>query len=172
MNTLSIPIQQLIAHNLSIIAMYTFSREPLRKLMESGTEGELKRVYATVFDVAAPIAERAWLELAVLFRYLDDEEGGGLSGYLGTTEHKFGKLIKPDRSEVPLQPREVANKIIHARSFDLNVVRDGRPTLICHARSPDEGDGEPRPRRREEEWLAAEIDVGTLIMALGAMATG
>ena len=169
MRTLSIQVEELIAHNLSIIAMYAFSREPLQRMLQESLEGEWEGVNLTVFSVAKPIAERAFLELAMLFRYLDDEYDQALTEYLNHPGFNFGRLINADETEVALKPRDVANKIIHAASFTVNS-SNGRPTLICHGRSTNVGDGERKTPRKGEDWRCAEIDVATLIIALGGMA--
>jgi hypothetical protein len=36
---------------------------------------------------------------------------------------------------------------------------NGRPTLICHGRSTNVGDGERKTPRKGEDWRRAEIDV-------------
>jgi hypothetical protein len=97
---LTVPVAELISHNLSIVMMYAYSRSPLKKMFEARFDGAWEGVYDTLFETAKPIAEKACLELALFFRYLDDEEERAISEMFKNTSYSFGRLAKADGTEV------------------------------------------------------------------------
>jgi hypothetical protein len=135
---------------------FAFSRQPLRTLIEGSFSGTWKNLEETVFSMAEQRAEKACLELAIFLRYLDDEEG--LSVYVeGRTNFHFGKLVLSGGTEEDLKLREVANKIIHAASFEWDFSNPQRPMLVCHS-------------RQTEKWVRARIDIVLLAAVCGNLA--
>jgi hypothetical protein len=54
---------------------YAYSHQPLAHLIENNFVGEWKYLCKALFDISEEKANRAIVELAVLLRILDDEEG-------------------------------------------------------------------------------------------------
>jgi hypothetical protein len=98
-------------------------------------------------------ATRAILELALLLRLLDDEEG--VSEYFASTSRiSFGRLVKADGSEASLTLRDVCNKIIHASGLEWQLATG--PVLICNSQEP-------------QRWAKAEIDLDRLAAFCGQL---
>jgi hypothetical protein len=84
---------------------------------------------------------------------LDDEQG--LSDhYAEHSNMTFGTLYLRDGKASELSLRDVANKIIHAVSFDWDMSRPHQPMLVCNS-------------REEEKWLRAHVDVTMVSIACG-----
>lgn len=158
MPNLTLPARQLIRENIAAMLTFAFSRRPLEKLYEDTFIGEWGKLKNTLFDITQHRAERACLELALLLRYLDDEEK--LAKYVEERSNfTFGRLVLPDDSETVLALRDVANKIIHAKGFEWVESQHTRyPMLICHSR---EG----------EKWARAEIELVNLAAVCGNLAS-
>ena len=116
-----------------MLLTYAFSRAPLEDLVQERLQGEFKQFRDTAFQLAEQHAERACLELALLVRYLDDEQQVS-EAYLGYSQVDFGFVTKPDGSIGALTLREVTNKIIHARGFSWDTAKRNYPRLVCHPR--------------------------------------
>ena len=123
--------------------------------MQTRFEGEFSQFRDTAFQIATQHAERACLELALLLRYLDDEDQIG-DKYMGYSQVDFGSFTKPDGAVEPLALRDVTNKIIHARAFSWDMSRDLHPRLICYPR-----DG--------QRWKQADIDITALAAVSGSL---
>jgi wyosine [tRNA(Phe)-imidazoG37] synthetase (radical SAM superfamily) len=157
MPNLTLPARQLIRENIATMLTFAFSRQPLEKLYESMFVGEWDKLKDTLFNITQHRAERACLELALLLRYMDDEEK--LAEYVEKrTNFTFGRLVLPDNSETELTLRDVANKIIHAKSFEwVESQHTHYPMLVCHSR---EG----------EKWARAEVELVNLAAVCGNLA--
>src|SRR5262245_27506216 len=113
MPSLSLPVARTIRENVAVLLTYALSRSPLENLVSRSLEGEFKQFRETAFALAQHRAERACIELAVLLRYLDDEQNvSAIYEAIG-----FGYLTKVDGAVVDLKLRDVTNKIIHASGF-------------------------------------------------------
>lgn len=158
MSNLTLPARQLIRENIATMLTFAFSRRPLEKLYESTFVGEWNILKDTLFDITQHRAERACLELALLLRYLDDEDK--LAKYVEERSNfTFGRLVLPDNSETELALRDVANKIIHAKGFEWMESQHTRyPMLICHSRESD-------------KWARAEIELVNLAAVCGNLAS-
>lgn len=153
MGKLPIPLAQLVQENLSIVMMHSFSRMPLEKLLQQKFIGDWKRLRRMVFESSEQRAVKACLELAIFLRALDDEQK--ISDYLAKTSGRtFGRVNKKGNSMEPLKLREVANKIIHASSFEWDFSIENRPLLICLPRD-------------NQKWIRAEINIVLLAVFCG-----
>jgi hypothetical protein len=156
MPRLSLPVARIIRENVSILMTHAFSRNALQDWAAKALHGEFKHFHETVFGMAAQRAEKACLELALFLRYLDDEES--LSDhYARHSGMNFGKLYLRNGKTSDLDLRDVANKIIHAVSFDWDLSRPHQPMLVCIS-------------REEEKWLKAHVDVAMVSVACGSLA--
>jgi hypothetical protein len=156
MPSLSLPVTHTIRENVAVLLTYAFSRGPLEELVNERFQGEFKQFRDTAFQLAEQHAERACLELALLLRYLDDEQKVN-EAYLGYSQVDFGFVTKPDGSVAALTLREVTNKIIHARGFSWDTTRRNNPRLVCHPR-----DG--------QRWCEANVDISALSAVCGSLA--
>ncbi len=141
---ISLPLARLIHENLSVVMTHVFSRKSLEALFGTRLRGEWDDLQKAVLDIAEERATRACLELAYLLRVLGDEQG---VNYRRATA--LGRLVKSDKSEEPLNLREVSNKIIHASSWDWDVSDADDPKLVCNG-------------GQNERWKTAEIDLISL----------
>lgn len=157
MNQLSLPIRSLIRENTATILTYAFSRVPLKQLYEGGFAGDWKTLESTLFELTRQRAERACLELALLLRYLDDEEQFG--EYIKVrTNFTFGRLQFRSGESSDLQLRDVSNKIIHASSLDWSSSSVSKqPVLVCRSRD-------------EEKWIHAEVELVNFAAVCGNLA--
>jgi hypothetical protein len=110
----SLPLTRLIHENLSVVMCFAYSRKPLEEMIEREFIGHPKYLSKAIFDISEERAEKAWLELALFLRTLDDAEE--ISAYIKRTKSEFdcGRCAMKDGSEIALSFREVANKVIHA----------------------------------------------------------
>ena len=153
MNRVSLPIKDVIRENSAFLLTYAMSLEPIQTLVTMTLRGSFERFRQTALEVTRQRAERSCIELAVLVRYLLDEEQVGL----GTDQVDFGEVSYDGNKPETLTLREVANKIIHARAFTWDTSRyRGHPELICA----------PRDKQR---WKEARIDVVALAIACGSI---
>ena len=155
MPSLSLPSTRTIRENVAVLLTYSFSRAPLEEVVKERFQGEFKQFHDTAFQLAQQQAERACLELALLLRYLDDEEQVS-AAYLGYSQVDFGFVTKPDGSLEALTLREVTNKIIHARGFTWDTTKWNHPKLVCHPR-----DG--------QRWSMANVDITALSAVCGSL---
>jgi len=154
MSQAPLPFISLIRENLSILMTFAYSQPELSQLWIQRYGGRLDRLGAVLFRESEQRAIRACVELAALLRLLDDREN--LNEYLKTSNFAaLGVLKMDDGSEEPLYIRDVTNKIMHADSYQFQVlVTRFDHKLICKAR-PD------------ERWVTAEIDLVALAVVCG-----
>lgn len=157
MPTLAIPIASLVRDNASVLMTFVYSRRPLENLVENRYVGDWGLLRETLLDLPQARAERASLELALLLRYLDDENA--LSAF--AKEHAnycFGFLFREGSNDSePIFLRDVSNKIIHARSLSWEFNSEDRPTLVAYPRD-------------QEKWKRAEIDILNVVSVCGNLA--
>jgi hypothetical protein len=153
MEKLSVPVKDVIRENAALLLTYSLSLEPIQTLVTKSLQGSFERFRQTAIAMTRQRAERACIELAVLVRYLLDENQVGL----GTEQVDFGDVSYGDGKSERLILREVTNKIIHARAFDWDTSRfHNHPELICF----------PRDKQR---WKEARIDVVALSIVCGSI---
>lgn len=151
---LTLPITKLIKDNLSLIMMFAYSQEPLREFRRTLFAGDWPYVDEILFTLSEQTATRALLELALLFRTLDDQEDiddGSLNAV-------FGTLFLKDGGNTPLHMRDVANKIIHAQKHEWIFTDSHGPILRAIA-----------DRAAKEKWTHADVDIKTFAVGCGML---
>jgi hypothetical protein len=145
-NNFSVPLTGLVHENLSIVMCFAYSQKRLAEMRNRKFAGGWEYLDIALFEISAVRAEKAFLELALFLRIIDDEEK--ISDYYAGTKvvPNCGKLFSRDGSEKTLTFRDAANKVIHSSGLEWSVFEDSEPILICHG-------------RQEENWLRAEIDL-------------
>ena len=147
MNETPLSLTSLIHDSLATLMCFCLSREKTRQMLERTFQGEWKYLRKVVFDRAEQQATKAILELALFLRILDDNEGFSKREW---KEIDCGCLFNRDGTVSDISARQIANKIIHAKSYSWGEEnQDGfkpGPILICHGRD-------------EEKWEKAEIDI-------------
>ena len=151
---LAIPLTKIIKDNLSLVMMHAFSRPSLRNFRHNNFAGDFPYVDEVLFTIPEQVATRAFLELALLFRTLDDQESID-DGWLGAM---FGNLYLKDGSSTPLQMRDVSNKVIHAQRHEWVFTDPVVPALRAFA-APNV----------KEKWLRADIDIRTFAVGCGML---
>ena len=156
----SLPLTRLIHENLSIMMTFAYSRKPLEAMVTTSFAGQWKYLNKALFEIPAERAEKACLELALFLRMLDDEEkliqASSANPY--SVMNGCGTLFKTDSTQIALNAREAANKVIHAAQMEW--VFDPRPRLVCHGRPSD---------AEKWGWTRAEIDVVALAAVCGML---
>jgi hypothetical protein len=155
---LSYETTAIIIENTSIVVTFAFSRKALAGLYNdprffSGRSRALERAF---FDVPEKKARRAIIEVALMYRALDD--ASGLSRSLRVFE--LGIVFSRAGTAKPLTLREMANKIIHAQKIEWAFADPDDPRLICHAYQNDE----------RSDWERAEIRVRCIAQACSWLA--
>jgi hypothetical protein len=115
-------------------------------------------------------ANRAIIELAVMFRALDDAREITNNDYVvghpyvvyHPTGYVYGKLYGLDEEPEPLPLREVPNKIIHAKSIEWDFNNPREPPIICHAAEAD---------YPQFKWTRAEVFVKVFAAVCAALAS-
>lgn len=153
---LAIPISDVIKENLSLVMMFAYSQTGLREFRSEHFAGNWPYIDEVLFTLPEQQATRALIELALLFRTLDDHEDID-DGSLGAT---FGNLHLKNGKVVPLTIRDVANKTIHAKTIEWILTDPKKPILKTTTHNT--------PR---EKWTYAEIDINTFAVGCG-MLTG
>jgi hypothetical protein len=143
---LAIPITDIIKENLSLVMMFAFSRPSLKNFRRNHFAGGFPYTDEVLFKIPEQIATRAFLELALLFRTLDDQESVD-DGSLGAG---FGVLYLKDGTMAPLNMRDVSNKVIHAQRHEWIFTDPLTPALRAFAHP-----------NTKEKWLRADINIKT-----------
>jgi hypothetical protein len=153
---LAIPITKVIKENLSVVMMFAYSQPPLREFRRAQFTGGWPYINEVLFTIPEQLATRAMIELALLFRTLDDHEDMD-DGSLGDT---FGNLYLKDGRGLPLSIREVTNKTIHAKTIEWIFTDPKKPTLKTTAHD-----------NAREKWTHAEIDTNTFAAGCAMLAS-
>jgi hypothetical protein len=148
-----------IIENLSIVATCAFSHHALEAYYFGSKRfiGRFKAIERAFFVVPQERAKRALLELAVLFRSLDDiyqfsaRQKGDVS---------FGTLFDNAGRPGPLPLREVTNKVIHAKELEWDFKDPTQPLAICTAAKGQD----------KFNWTKAEIRITALAEACAGLA--
>ena len=168
MSPFPLPLTKLIHENLSLVMMYVYSRRPLADFRATRFRGDWKYLDKALFQIPEEAVVKALLSLALFIRHLDDYQAISESlSYpkLHETEDKsapwtFGSAIDEAGDKTLLSFREVANKILHATSFEWDIAGDSAPTLICTAH--------PSQAKRWG-WVRAEINIPHVAAACGQL---
>jgi hypothetical protein len=153
---LPIPITKIIQENLSVVMMFAYSQPSLREFRQAHFAGSWPYINEILFTIPEQLATRAMIELALLFRTLDDHEDID-DGSLGDT---FGDLHLKDGGVIPLSIREVANKTIHVKKMEWIFTDPKKPILKTTAHD-----------NARERWTHAEIDINTLAAGCAMLAS-
>jgi hypothetical protein len=160
----------IIHDNLGIVLTYAFSKRALgdyRGWLRAHRWDVSDRV---LFDLPEQRATRAIIELAVMFRALDDVGEITKHDYVAThpyvvyhdTGHVYGKLYGLDGAAEALPLREVPNKIIHASNIEWSFSNPEEPLIICHA---------PESQTRRYKWTRAEVFMKSFAAVCAALAS-
>jgi len=156
----------IIHDNLGIVLTYAFSKPALEEYRRWLTGQRWYHSDRILRELPEQRATRAIIELAVMFRALDDASEITKNEWVVThpyvvyhpTPYVYGKLYSLDGEPEPLPLREVPNKIIHANSIEWsfsgpNERRSfstvGEPLIVCHAAGTDS----------RFKWTRAEVFV-------------
>jgi hypothetical protein len=166
---LGIETTAIIHDNLGVVLTYAFSRQAL-----DDYRGWLMawRWYFSdhvLLELPEKRANRAIIELAVMFRALDDVREITKHPYVAThpyvvhhpTGEAYGKLHGLEGEVEPLPLREIPNKVIHAKSIKWDFSNPREPLIICHAAEAD------YPKFR---WTRAEVFVNGFAAVCAALA--
>ena len=146
-----------ILENLSIVMTFAFSQEALAKYYGEHYHGRFKFLERAFFDAPHQRAIRACIELAVMYRALDDIQNITAR----REEESFGDLYNGDEPPKPLRLRDLVNKIIHAQRIEWDFSKDIKePLIVCFAAANQAGFG----------WTKAEIRVTGLAEACSGLA--
>ena len=144
-----------MTRNLSLVMMFAYSQPPLREFRRGHFTGNWPYIDEVLFATPEQLATRAFIELVLLFRVLDDHEDMD-DGSLGA---EFGKLYLRDGKVIPLTIREVANKTIHAKKLEWVLTDPKKPILKTTAHENDD----------RSKWTHAEIDINTFALGCGML---
>lgn len=145
----SLEATRLIHEKLGTIMSAVYSYDGISKLLDERMPGSNPGPLGqSLIEIPTQRAGQALLELALYLRMVDDMEG--LS-----EDHKltFGTLERPDGSTVPLQLRDVVNKIIHTQGLTWHSPAMGGPKVVCQA---------PPHQEQSHNWVRASIDLAAL----------
>jgi hypothetical protein len=153
---LGVETTAIIHENLGIVLTYAFSKQAIddyRGWLGAWRWWDTDRV---LLELPEKRAKRAIVELALMFRALDDALEITKHPYVAThpyvvlhpTGYPYGKVHRLDGAVEPLGLRDVSNKIIHAKSFEWDFGNPREPLIICHAAEAD-----------HPQWMRAEIFV-------------
>src|SRR5260221_2822233 len=147
MKAMPLSLTNLIHDSLDTVMCYRLSRERTGQMLEHTFQGEWKSLRNVVLDRAEQHATKAMLELDLFLRILDDNEGFSKGEW---KEIDCGCLFNRDGTISDLNAREIANKIIHAKSYswsEKNPIGIERgPILVCYG-------------RENAKWEKAEIEI-------------
>src|SRR2546423_92738 len=103
MPVLGTQVTSIIHENLAVVMTYAFSIGPLIDMRVSKFAGQWKYLEKAIFTIPESRANRAAIELALMFRILDDSEAITSSSFRG---YDFGRLYLTDGQVAPLPLRE------------------------------------------------------------------
>jgi hypothetical protein len=160
----------IIHDNLGIVLTYAFSKQALddyRGWLRVNRWDASDRV---LVDLPKQRATRAIIELAVMFRALDDVREITSNPYVTThpfvvyhsTKEIYGKLYGHSGEPEPLPLREVSNKIIHANSIEWDFSNPEKPLIICQA---------AELQTSRYGWTRAEVFVKVFAAVCAALAS-
>ena len=151
----ALPLIRLLHDNMAIVITFVFSQAPIRRLIKERYMGYPKRLEDFSFEVPRRNATRACLEIAVLFRLIDDR--WKIVNYLRQVNQAslscFGVVHRTDGTTELLTLRELTNKIIHAADLSWDLSDEQAPKLICTA---------PDDQKDKYKWIRAEVDIVNL----------
>ena len=151
----ALPLTRLLHDNMATVMTFAFSQAPIKRMIQEKFKGYAERLEDFSFEVPRRNATRACLEIAVLFRLIDDQHK--IVDHLKQVNRDllscFGVVYRTDENTEPLTLRELTNKIIHAADLWWDLSDELAPKLICMA-SDDQ--------QKKYRWVRAEVDIVNL----------
>jgi hypothetical protein len=178
----------IIHENLGIVLTYAFSKPALDEYRGWLRENQWFVADRVLVELPRQRATRAIVELAVMFRALDDineiTKHDYVAGHPYVVDHPtgyvYGRLVddrepeplptrRTKKSSVPrassgnkaLSLRDVSNKIIHAKRIEWSFDSPREPLIICHAAETD----------TRSNWSRAEVFVKPFAAVCMALAS-
>jgi hypothetical protein len=155
-----LPLTDLIHDNLSVLMAFAYSRPALAVLRRDRIVGGWKHLDKALFEVAEKRAIKALIELALFLRALDDEQDIAGRKRSPKSQWTYGEALDDKGTRIVLDLREVANKVLHAASFEFHLAPTTDPKIICIAR-PDQ--------LKRNKWVRAELELIPIAAACGML---
>lgn len=160
MKTTPLPLTHLIHDSLAIVMCFCLSRQRTHKALKNTFKGDWEFLRKVVYDRAENQATKAVIELALFLRILDDNND--FSEREWKDVEGCGSLIMRDGTVEDISPRQIANKIIHAKSYEWKEEETPGfnigPELVCYGRD-------------DEKWERADIEIFALAAICGQLAS-
>jgi hypothetical protein len=174
-STISLPAlgaetMAIIHDNLGIVLTYAFSKPALEEYRSWLVGNRWHVADRVLFEWPRQRATRAIIELAVMFRALDDASEITKHDYVvrhpyvvyHDTGDVYGKLYGLDGATKPLPLHEVPNKVIHAKSIEWSFGNPREPLIICHAAEAEHA---------RFDWTRAEVFVKAFAAVCATLAS-
>jgi hypothetical protein len=139
---------------------FAYSHRPLLQLRQTKFVGEWKYLERALFELPEWRATRSAMELALLFRSLDDSEGISQFMARGISSDVFGNVYQSDGTSTGLPVREVSNKLIHASGIEWDFANPDEPLIVCHAHAN---------QVTRFKWVRATIRINGLAFVCGGL---
>jgi hypothetical protein len=154
-------VTTVILENFAIVMTYAFSQEALVHFYNTHFKGNFRFLQHGFSETPQKKATRSLVELAVMYRALDDAQD--ITRYLDRDgKERFGDLYKTDGKVERLPLRELPNKIIHADKIEWEFeghLKD--PLIVCHA---------SQNQQDRFKWTKARIPMSALAKACCGLA--
>jgi len=148
-------VTKVIHENLGAVMAFAFSRSALREHVDK-LHGYWKYLEKALFEYPEQQSVRAVIELAVMYRALDDvQDISSFNKHLGP----FGELWDLQGRKRPLSLRAVANKVIHAERIEWGFSDPSDPRVICY----------PAPNQTKFKWTKASISISRFAAVCGGL---
>jgi hypothetical protein len=145
--TVTLHLARLVHEKLAVIATFAYAQAPLKAAIENHLSGQWRFLHKITSELPRAQANQAVMDFALYFRALDDEANlSFIWKQRGMPE--VGTLLLKQGGTEPLSPREMCNRIIHAKKIDW--VFSKQPRIVCTGRD-------------EERWLRAIIEVRKML---------
>jgi hypothetical protein len=157
-----------IHENLGIVLTYGFSRQALDEYRGWAARERWDVSDRVLLELPRERATRALIELAVMFRALNDAWKITETDYVKTHPYVvyhsagdvYGKVYGLDGTTKSLDLRDVPNKVIHATNIDWNFSNHWEPLIICRAAEADHA---------RFRWTHAEVFVNAFVAVCAAL---
>jgi hypothetical protein len=153
-----------IHENLTVALTFVFSREAMQDHF-GWLMSHRWYVNEDVFvELPKQRATRALIELAVMFRALDEVQTISTDQFITTHPYPlaYGDLYDLDGKIERLPLEEVPNKIIHAEAIDWDFSKPKEPLAVCHAAKAD---------HKRYKWTKATISITSFAAVCGMLAS-
>src|SRR5262249_46168007 len=152
----------IIHDHLGVVLTYAFSKPALDEYRGWLIGNRWHVADRVLFEWPKQRATRAIIELAVMFRALDDAREITKDDYVVGHPYAVYQLYDLDGATKPLPLHEVPNKIIHAKGIDWNFSNPREPLVICHAAYADQA---------RFDWTREEVFVKAFAAVCAALAS-